>query len=120
MRQWEQEALYECQNLQNTVISLGGGTPCFFDNLNFIQNNGIAVYLKMPAKMLMSRLLHSKTDRPLLQGKSKSELLEYVQQQLGERERYYLRAHLIFPASSPQVSELSQLIKNFQSENISK
>ena len=104
----EQQALHSCFKLQNVVIALGGGTPCFFDNMKLIQQNGVGVYLKMPASALASRLANAKVIRPLIAGMNEFEVLEFIQQQLGEREKYYLGAHLIINGLSVDIEELKR------------
>ncbi len=111
-RLMEQQALYSCSNINDTIVSLGGGTPCFFDNMEWIKNNSISVYLKMPAKVLLNRLQNAKQHRPLLESKDEFELLKFIQQQLGEREKYYLQADIIYPALSVSLEQLIQEINN--------
>lgn len=109
-RELEKEELSKTFNLSNTVIALGGGTPCFFDNLELINKKGRSVYLKLSATSLTMRLENAKTPRPLIQGLASEELFEYVQQQLGEREKFYNRAHVIFKGENLKIDELAQLI----------
>lgn len=113
-RKMEREALYDVVKIDNAVISLGGGTPCFYDNLKVIQENGISVYLKMTAGALLQRLLNAKVERPLLKGMGENEKMEFIQQQLGERERFYLRTHLIFNGFNPDVDILLQQIRELE------
>ncbi len=109
----EQQALHSCFELQNVVIALGGGTPCFFDNIKLIQQNGVGVYLKMSASALASRLKNAKSIRPLIAGMNEIEVLEFIQQQLGEREKYYLRAQLIVNGLSIKMEELNKSLLEF-------
>ena len=112
-RELERKALHQTFDLKNTVISLGGGTPCFFDNLEQINNHGIGVYLKLSATSLAYRLQQSKTPRPLIKSLSDGALFEYVQQQLGERERFYNRTHIIMKGENIKVIELCNLLKEY-------
>ncbi len=107
-RKMEREALEELIAIDNVVISLGGGTPCFFDNMKVIRENGVSVYLKMPASALLQRLQNAKVERPLLKGLGENEKLEFIEQQLGERENYYLGADLIFSGFNLSVDKLSE------------
>ncbi|MCF8339267.1 MAG: shikimate kinase [Bacteroidales bacterium] len=63
-RQYEKQILHKTFNLQNTIISLGGGTPCYFDNMEQISKNGLSIYLQMPPKAIQKRLLKTKRHRP--------------------------------------------------------
>ena len=94
-RQLEKNTLHKTSSIEKAIISTGGGTPCFFDNMEWIRSNGISVYLKMSSKSLTDRILNSKKKRPLTKDKSPSELLEYVEKHLGKREKYYRQADII-------------------------
>ena len=74
---------------ENAVISAGGGTPCFFDNMEKMNASGITIYLEVDIPILVSRLANSKTDRPLIWGKSKSDLTAYAQSLLEKRNPFY-------------------------------
>ena len=78
----EHSALKEIINIKNIIVATGGGTPCFFDNMELMSQNGITVYLKSSTKKLFERLISLKNTRPLLSGLSDEEL--------EEREKYYL------------------------------
>jgi shikimate kinase len=112
-RKLEQAELRRSFEFNNTVVALGGGTPCFFDNLEQINKHGISVYLKLSAVSLAHRLNDSKTKRPLIEGLSEGELFEYVQQQLGEREKFYIRAHLIVKGEDLRIDQLVEDLSVF-------
>jgi len=109
-RNIEREELHKTFQTENTVISLGGGTPCFFDNLEQINKHGKSVYLKLSATSLASRLQNAKTPRPLIKNLTDGELFEFVQQQLGERERFYNRTHLLIKGENLKIQELINLL----------
>ncbi len=73
-RMIEREMLREVATFQDVLISTGGGTPCFFDNMDLMNQHGVTVYIKASAKQLVSRLLAYKGVRPIIQGKSPEEL----------------------------------------------
>ena len=87
----EQKILYQTQQMDNVVVAVGGGTPCYQDNMQWIKSNGTAVYIKMPAKALFHRLKNSKSKRPLLPPDN---LLETIQNLLSQRENIYNMAHI--------------------------
>lgn len=92
-RQKETEYLNQVINRYPTsVISLGGGTPCFNNNITLILKSGLSVYIEMPAESLHFRLSQSLTARPLIQNKSAEEALEFVKTLLKKRESFYLQA----------------------------
>ncbi len=109
-RKIEREELQKTFQMKSMIVSLGGGTPCFFDNLEEINKNGKSVYLKLSATSLALRLQNAKTSRPIIQGLTDGELFEFVQQQLGEREQFYNRAHVIIKGESLEIKELVQLL----------
>lgn len=94
-RKIERKALHEVSAFENIVISCGGGTPCFFDNMEMMNKAGTTVYIQVDPEELANRLLASKTIRPLIAGKSKEELIPFIDKQLHERERYYNKADLV-------------------------
>lgn len=98
-RQIERKALIEVAAYENVVISLGGGTPCFFDNMDVVNKAGKSVYLRPSEEVLLQRLIKGKSKRPLLAQKSDDEILQVIREQLAWREPYYLRASLVFEAS---------------------
>lgn len=83
--------------LTNTdfVLSLGGGTPCFNNNMELINQAGKSIYLKYNAGILTSRLLKAKQQRPLIAGKNKEELKQFVVELLTQREPFYNQCQLI-------------------------
>jgi len=95
-----------------TIVSLGGGTPCFNNNIETINYNGKSVYLKMNVGLLTDRLINAKQKRPLIeQYKSdKAELKHQVELLLTSREKYYGQAHLTFEADNMSKEKLNSLI----------
>lgn len=91
-RQIEYNMLHEVAEFENVVISCGGGTPCFFDNIDYLNRQGDVVWLKATPEVLYQHLLMSKGDRPLLKGKSPEELISFIREQLSVREPFYQKA----------------------------
>lgn len=76
------------------VIALGGGAICFNDNVKFVKQNGLVVYLETHESVLRQRLLRSSNQRPLLKGKTEDEVLRYIKEKVIERKQYYDQAHI--------------------------
>jgi shikimate kinase len=95
-RQVESEMLHALENVSGHVISTGGGTPCFGDNMDFMNSTGLTIYLKLTSGQLRRRLSGSKTDRPLIHGLKGRELSDFIAEKLEFRERWYNRAELVF------------------------
>ena len=92
----EQKTLKEVSEIENVVISTGGGTPCFFDNVELMNQTGITVYIQAEPEELAARLRTSKTVRPIVSGKAKEELYSFISNHLSERERFYTQAQIIY------------------------
>ncbi len=94
-RRIEKECLHEVAGFENTVISTGGGAPCFFDNMEFMKHNGCTIYIEMDARQLTDRLLTTQTaTRPLIAGKSPDELFAFISMNLDKRQPYYSQAEI--------------------------
>lgn len=91
-RKIEYNMLHEVAEFENVVISCGGGTPCFFDNMEYLNQQGQVVYLKASPHVLLKHLKMGKTERPLIKGKSEEELNAFICQQLKTREPFYSKA----------------------------
>ena len=91
-RQIERNMLHEVAEFEDVVISCGGGTPCFFDNIDYMNQQAPVVYLKAEPEVLYKHLAMSKNDRPLLRGKSQEELITFITEQLEKRSPYYTKA----------------------------
>jgi shikimate kinase len=91
-RKIERELLLETLTYPDSIIATGGGTPCFFDNMEVIKKNGISIYLKLELIALVNRLASVRKKRPLLKDKSPEELETFIRQQIAEREVFYCQA----------------------------
>ena len=98
-RKIEHNMLHEVAEFENVILSCGGGTPCFFDNIDYMNQQGNVVYLKASPEVLYKHLLMGKTDRPLLKGKTPEELIAYIREQLAYREQFYSKARNIIDVS---------------------
>ncbi len=91
-RKIEYNMLHEVAEFEDVIISCGGGTPCFFDNMDYLNQQGDVVYLKATPETLYNHLLMAKVERPLLKDKSAEELIAYITEHLKERAPYYEKA----------------------------
>lgn len=110
-RKLETRALQELKSETDTVISTGGGTPCFGDNMDFMLSSGLTIYIKMTPVSLKKRLEGSAEDRPLLREIDSKDLQEYITSKLAEREKWYCRAEIIIDGDNNDLSDLLSLIK---------
>jgi len=95
-RQLERNYLHATYDFTNTVIATGGGAPCFFDNVDWMNENGQTIYLDTPVSILVERLKSETAHRPLLAGKTDLQLTEFISQKLTERQQFYQQAQHIF------------------------
>ena len=91
-RQIEHNMLHEVAEFENVVISCGGGTPCFFDNMDYLNQQAETVYLQATPDVLHQHLKMGKGVRPLLLNKTPEEVDAYIKEQLQYREQFYLKA----------------------------
>ena len=94
-RRIENNMLHEVAEFEDVIISCGGGTPCFFDNMDYMNRQGDTIYLKSTPEVLHKHLQMGKTVRPLLLNKTADEVKALITEQLSQREPYYLKAQHI-------------------------
>ena len=98
-RKIEYNMLHEVAEFEDVIISCGGGTPCFFDNMDYLNQQGDVIYLKATPEVLYKHLLMAKIERPLLKDKTPDELIAYITGHLKEREPFYQKAKHILDVS---------------------
>ena len=91
-RKIEHNMLHEVAEFENVIISCGGGTPCFFDNIEYMNQQGETVFLKASPEVLYGHLKMGKTVRPLLLNKTPEEVKIFINEQLEKRNPYYSQA----------------------------
>ena len=94
-RKIEHNMLHEVAEFEDIIISCGGGTPCFFDNIDYMNRQGETVYLKATPEVLYGHLKMGKTIRPLLLNKTSDEVQVFIREQLAQRESYYSKAKYV-------------------------
>jgi shikimate kinase len=115
-RKMEAEYLRKTAQFSNSVIATGGGTPCFFENMEWMNNNGITIFLNASPGLISLRLATEKAKRPLLNSLTDEELAGFIQKKLAERIAFYHQAQLqleILGDDDSAVSELSAYLKRF-------
>jgi shikimate kinase len=93
-RHIEQMHLHSLLEYPKVVIATGGGTPCFFDNMNWMNRFGVSIYLKTSPELLHSRLKGEVKHRPLLKRFDQDELLPFIKVTMRQREEFYNSAHI--------------------------
>jgi shikimate kinase len=110
-RKLEHELLVSTFDLENTIISTGGGTPCFLNGMNLINQHGTSVYIQLSPESIYHRLTAAKKRRPLVAKKSEEELRQFINQKLKEREHFYNKAQIIISGISARVDDIIQAIR---------
>lgn len=113
----ERNMLREVAEFENVVIATGGGTPCFFDNIDYMNIQGTTVFLDASIDTLFTRLTIARTQRPLVAGKTEDELRAYITQMLDYRRPFYARATYTFSADSLEDDrQVEDSVKRFVKE----
>lgn len=110
-RELEKYHLRKIEHSTGHLVSCGGGTPCFFDNMEWMKKNGIVVYLKASPRYLLDRVMEETSERPLLKEVNRSELLFYIQKKLNERAPVYEQADIILNAESLDNTSLEKIFE---------
>ncbi len=109
----EKEVLEELVNdHERFILSCGGGTPCFFNNIEFMKKSGKVVWLNTSIETLKERLLKERMLRPLIRSIGDRELRTYIIRKLGERKMYYEQADMMVNEESISIEPLVELLKN--------
>lgn len=121
-REIESAILREVSEFENVVISTGGGTPCFSNNIDYMNDKGTTIYLWSSSDALAKRLNKCKASRPLLKDKNEEELRIFVQENLDRRNEFYSKAHIIFETDEFETADeadrfVSKLIIKLDTNN---
>jgi shikimate kinase len=115
-RQLEAECLHSLAVKKQLVVATGGGVPCFYGNMQWMNENGITIYFYAPTQLLVQRLSPEKAHRPLLAGLSDADFDAFIEEKLAERAPFYELCHLQFtvPAEGFQgIEALANYLSRF-------
>jgi shikimate kinase len=111
-RELEAKTLRNIAKWDNIVVATGGGMPCFHDNMTFMNQNGLTIYLETPTDLLLQRLIPEVENRPLLHGKSEPELRDFIEEKIKERAVFYALAKVTVVQQSNTDDFIAQVLKN--------
>ena len=114
-RNLEYKVLADISVITDLVVSTGGGSPCFHDNMELMNQTGITVYLQAMPELLISRIELSARKRPLFQQMKGENFLQKITTHLQSREPYYTQAKITIDATKPEVDDLKNRILNYTS-----
>lgn len=116
-RKLEMEALHATVELSDTVIATGGGTPCFFDNMKWMNSQGLTIYLSLHPKSLHQRIVKAKRVRPLIRQQSPETVMQFIEDKLKDREPHYQQANLIVKGEDIDINKLAAEIVNLKAKH---
>jgi shikimate kinase len=108
-RNLEKEVLRKCGELENTLIACGGGTPCFYDNMQWMNDHGVTIFIRSRSVEIFDRVMEEKDKRPLLKKLNEGELLFYIEQKLKEREPFYSQAQIKVESDSLNENSFAEI-----------
>lgn len=91
-RELEKDILHTFSDKDNFILSTGGGTPCFFDNIEWMNNHGLTIFLDTPVPVIKERLAKEKDHRPLVSTLSDEEMEVFISSKLKQRSPFYSQA----------------------------
>ena len=110
-RSIEAATLRACAALTNTIIACGGGTPCFYDNMQWMNENGLTIYISCTSAEVLQRVALEKEKRPLLNKLNPAELVFFIEQKLKEREPYYSQAKVVVASHQLTTDSFKNLLQ---------
>jgi shikimate kinase len=116
-RKKEQNVLHEVATFDDIIVATGGGAPCFFDNMEVMNNTGFCIFLDVDTTSLVNRLIHAKTERPIIKGKSPEELYLFIEEMMLKRRPFYEKARYTIKGSEIKPEQVLSLLNG---ENSSK
>ena len=113
-RKIEHNTLLQVADYENVLIATGGGTPCFFDNMDIMNSCGDTIYICLKPEELATRFTKSNVaKRPLLKEKEGAEMIDFIKNTLAEREKFYMQAKYIIDGTDKDiVDKIVQLVKS--------
>jgi len=110
-RNLETNVLRSFKDAGNIIIATGGGTPCYNDNINWMNKNGTCVYLRSAPENILKRLVKEKVKRPLIKNLQDEELLFYIREKIKERDFFYRQANVVLDVDSLDEDYFPEFLK---------
>ena len=115
-RNAESETLMKMEQYDNCIIACGGGTPCFKNNMDWMNNNGLTILLSSTPTRILENIINDNKERPLLKKINKGELLFFIEMKLKERMGFYKKANVQLKAIELNSNSIDAII-NLKSTN---
>ncbi len=111
-RKIERQSLLELIEQENIVISAGATTPCFMENMELMNEKGLTIYIRQGTNCLYNRLNRGKKFRPLIEGMSHFQLIEYLETSLAKRKPFYEQAKYNILGKNLRTIRLLEIVKH--------
>lgn len=116
-RKAERKALLEVLEQDHQVIAAGGGTPCYYDNMDEMLNESVVVYLQWSISTLVERIRKERETRPLFDGVSDADIPEYVAKHVFDRRPFYERAdHIVFCNGMSETEIINDILNAWKNQ----
>lgn len=113
----ERNMLHEVSDFEDVIIACGGGTPCFYDNMEHMNSHGTTVWLNTSIEKLHTRLMRGRHKRPLIADKNDEELLQFIITALESRKPHYSKAQMTFSSDLLDTqSQIDDTVKEFMAQ----
>lgn len=109
-RRKEQKVLLEVSTFDDVIVATGGGTPCFFNNMEVMNSTGFCIFLDVDTASLVNRLIHAKIERPIIMGKSPEELHFFIDEMMLKRRPFYEKARYIIKGDEIKPEQVIELL----------
>lgn len=107
----EKEALHIITESHNSlVMACGGGTPCYFNNIDYMKQSGAVIWINTPVEILFQRLVKEKEKRPLIRNLSDEQLKNFIVKKFADRKIYYEQANVKVEEEPVQLEKLIEKI----------
>lgn len=113
-RRIESAALRTCESMQDTIIASGGGTPYFYDNMQWMNEHGLTFHITVDAKEILKRVAVEQEKRPLFKNLGSDELLSFIEKKLAERLPYYSAANFTICSETATASSLTDILSSIK------
>lgn len=110
-RETEKNVLHKLSCLENLILATGGGTPCFHDNMKWMNKHGITIWIDEPVQILFKRLKNEKANRPLIKNLSDEQLKNFLSQKLKERFLFYSQAKYHLKKENISEKKFDEILK---------
>lgn len=109
-RKFESQILKSFSEKQEFVMAAGGGTPCFYDNMDWMKANGKVIWINESAENIAKRLIHELEKRPVMKGATEENIISFVKERIQQRTSYYKQAHIILEPGQINIETFKQIL----------